>query len=174
MPAQKLKLPSASPRRQAENKALWNEARSPAGADFFTFGYTGRRLSEILELLLAYEIRTVVDIRYNAISMYRPELSKANLSHRLLQSGLLYIHLRSLGVPREVRLRASGASSRDVIWEWYDEHVLPQYAGRNLHYLFNALEHPIALMCVEADPSECHRHRLFQALEELGLTGFDL
>jgi len=29
-------------------------------------------------------------------------------------------------------------------------------------------------MCVEADPTECHRHLLFQALEDNGLQGYDL
>jgi hypothetical protein len=30
------------------------------------------------------------------------------------------------------------------------------------------------MMCMEADPVECHRHRLFLALEKQGLRGFDL
>lgn len=169
-----LKLPSGGPRRQAENKALWNESRTPSAADFFTLGYTGRRLPELLQLLIGNDVRTLVDIRYNAVSMYRPELSKANLNRYITECGLVYVHLRELGVPREVRQRASNAANRDLIWDWYDENVLPIYAGRNLHYFLNAVEHPIALMCVEADPIECHRHRLFQALEDRGLVGFDL
>jgi hypothetical protein len=33
---------------------------------------------------------------------------------------------------------------------------------------------PVAMMCMECDPTECHRHRIFIALEEQGLRGFDL
>jgi hypothetical protein len=38
----------------------------------------------------------------------------------------------------------------------------------------NGFEHPVALMCTEIDPHECHRHRLSLALEGMGLNGFDL
>jgi uncharacterized protein (DUF488 family) len=167
-------LPSASPKQQAENKALWNEARTPDEAHFFTVGYTGRGIDVFFDLLLSNEIRTLVDIRYNPISMYRPELSKGNLQRRTETLGLNYIHLRELGVPKEVRVRAAEAGTRNVIWDWYDENILPTHPWRNLHQFLNSLEHPIALMCVEIDPRECHRHLLFLALEEMGLRGFDL
>lgn len=170
----RINLPSASAKRQTENRALWNEAREPCAAQFFTIGYTGRALDDILELLAANGIRTLADIRRNPVSMYRPELSKANLKRRTEECGLIYAHLPELGVPREVRLKAAEAGTRDVIWQWYDENILPEYLGRNLHRFLNSLEHPVALMCVETDPRECHRHRLSQALEEMGLTGFDL
>ncbi|MBI4447325.1 MAG: DUF488 domain-containing protein, partial [Acidobacteria bacterium] len=158
----------------AENKALWNEARSPQDADFFTLGYVGRTVEEILDTLIAHGVRTLVDIRQNPVSMYRPELSKGNLKRFTEQMGLVYIHLPELGVPRDIRAKAIGAGRRDVIWEWYDQHVVASYIGRNLHRFLNSFEHKVALMCVEIDPQECHRHRLFGALEKLGLTGFDL
>jgi len=118
-------------------------------------------------------VRSVVDIRFNPVSMYRPELSKANFRRQVLRAGLLYFHNPMLGVPRDIRAKAIAAGNREAIWQWYDKHVVDRFV-RNLHEFFNALEHPVALMCVEADPTECHRHRLFQALEENGLQGFDL
>jgi hypothetical protein len=42
-----------------------------------------------------------------------------------------------------------------------------------LHRFLN-LDHPVAMMCVECDPTECHRHRIFMALENQGLRGFDI
>ncbi|MGH9782802.1 MAG: DUF488 family protein, partial [Terriglobia bacterium] len=70
-------------KQQIANKAGWNESRSPQQADFFTFGYSGRKIEEILELLKQFGVRTLVDIRQNAVSMYRPELSKVNLARLL-------------------------------------------------------------------------------------------
>ena len=172
--ANRLNLPSAPAKRQIENKFIWNEARTPCVADFFTIGYTGRRIDEFWELLITNSVRTLVDIRYNPISMYRPELSKKNLSRAAEERGLIYVHSRELGVPRDIRARAIEAGTRDVIWSWYDETIVTSYVGRNLHRFFNCLEHPVALMCVEIDPRECHRHRLSQALEDMGLIGFDL
>jgi uncharacterized protein (DUF488 family) len=175
MPQQnRLPLPSASPKEQSANKSLWNESRSPEAADFFTIGYTGRKFEELLAALIAAGVRTLVDIRQNAVSMYRPEMSKNNLSRSVEAHGIRYVHLPELGVPRDIRAKAIGAGTRDVIWSWYDEHVVEPFVGRNLHWFLNAVEHPVAMMCTEIDPSECHRHRLFVALEGNGLRGYDL
>jgi len=172
--ANRLKLPSASAKQQAENKVIWNEARCSDAANFYTIGYTGRKLDELLGLLVSNDVRTLVDIRQNPVSMYRPELSKNNLRQSVEGRGLLYAHLPELGVPRDIRAKAIEAGTRDVIWEWYDQYVVASYLGRNLHRFLNTIEHPVALMCVEIDPRECHRHRLFLALEDMGLKGFDL
>jgi len=137
-------------------------------------GYAGRSLPELLDALVQNEVRTLADIRQNPVSMYRPELSRTNLKRAVEERGLQYVHLPDLGVPRDIRAKAIDTGSRDVIWAWYDEYVVPPYAGRNLHRFFNGVEHPVAFMCVEVDPRECHRHRLFVALEARGLRGFDL
>jgi uncharacterized protein (DUF488 family) len=106
--------------------------------------------------------------------MYRPELSKSNLKQSVEERGLIYEHFPELGVPRDIRARAIETGTRDVIWEWYDRYIITSYIGRNLHRFFNSIEHPVALMCVEIDPRECHRHRLALALEGMGLIGYDL
>ncbi len=170
----RLNLPSGSAKQQALNRATWNDARSIEGADFFTFGYTGRKTDELIKSLKAAGVQTVIDIRQNPVSMYRPELSKANLTKLLETNGISYQHQPELGVPRDIRARAIETGTRDVIWDWYDEWVVQPYLRANLHAFLNGADHPVALMCVETDPTECHRHRLFVALEELGLRGYDL
>lgn len=168
-----LKLPANSRRVREENKALWNEARSADHADFFTLGYEGKTTAHIIELLKGAGVRCLLDIRHTPVSMYRPELSKTNLQRTIEESGLNYVHLREWGVPRMVRAHAVEEGTRETIWEWYDASIVDRYFERNLHWFLN-LEHPVAMMCVEADPTECHRHRLFMALERQGLRGFDL
>lgn len=172
--ANRLSLPSYPPKQQAEFKALWNDGRSAADADFFTVGYTGRTTADLLEALVKNGVRTLIDIRQNAVSMYRPELSKNNLKRAIECLGMCYVHFPELGVPRDIRAKAITAGTRDVIWSWYDEAVVAPYIGGNLHRFFNGVEHPAALMCTELCPQECHRHRLFLALETMGLRGFDL
>jgi uncharacterized protein (DUF488 family) len=171
--ANRLNLPSAPVKQQIENKDVWNDTRSAQAADFFTFGYTGRKIDEIVAALQAHHVRTLVDIRYNPVSMYRPELSKGKLSSLLSGHGIVYAHLPQLGVPRDIRAKAIETGTRDVIWEWYDE-VVESFLGRNLHFFLNGFEHPLALMCTEIDPRECHRHRLSLALEEMGMRGFEI
>jgi len=174
--AHRLSLPSLPAKQQLENKVVWNGTRSPGDANFFTLGYTGRPTPEIVAALLANGVRTLVDIRQNAVSMYRPELSKSNLAKLLAARGINYFHLPQLGVPRDIRAKAIESGTREVIWDWYDEHVITEFfgTGRNLHFFLNCVEHPVALMCTEIDPQECHRHRLSLALESMGMSGFDL
>src|SRR6202021_2541773 len=100
---------------RAESKALWNEARSSESADFFTVGYEGRATTELLDTLRGAGVRSVLDIRYNPVSMYRPDVSKANLQRSVEAMGLQYFHLREWGVPREVRALAIGRGRRDSI-----------------------------------------------------------
>src|SRR5262245_32103277 len=102
----RLKLPSTPARKQAENRLLWNDSRSSQKADFYTVGYSGRRIEEFVDSLVSNGVRTLIDIRQNAVSMYRPELSKNNLKKRLESAGLHYIHVPELGVPRDIRARA--------------------------------------------------------------------
>jgi uncharacterized protein (DUF488 family) len=170
----RLKLPSASAKQQTEKKAVWNDTRSAETADFFTFGYTGRKIEEITAALQQHGVSTLVDIRHNPVSMYRPELSKTNLARLLKDKGIQYVHFPQLGVPRDIRAKAIETGNRDVIWKWYDENVAGPFLGRNLHLFMNGFEHPIALMCTEIDPHECHRHRLSLALEQMGMKSFDL
>ena len=170
----RLALPTTSIAQQGRSKAAWNQSRSLERADFFTMGYTGRPLVEILDTLIGRGVRTLADIRQNAVSMYRPELSRTNLRSAVEARGLHYLHLPELGVPRDIRAKSITSGSRDVIWSWYDEFVARPYASRNLHRFFNGLEHPVVFLCVEIDLCECHRHRLGVALEACGLRGFDL
>ena len=116
-----LKLPKKPARVRAQSRALWNDARSPEQANFSTMGYEGRTTKDLFDRLQGAGVQCVVDIRYNPVSMYRPELSKGNLQRALDAIGIGYFHLREWGVPRDVRARAMETGTRDTIWRWYDE-----------------------------------------------------
>jgi uncharacterized protein (DUF488 family) len=169
-----LPLPTDSESVQLVNRSAWNGGRSVEDADFFTLGYAGRTIDEIVERLRKAGVSTLVDVRHAPVSMYKPEFSKGNLRRYLEVSGVGYLHLPDLGIPRDIRSLAIGKQDRTQLWEWYDHHVVEPFFGRNLHYFFNFADHPIALMCVESDPTACHRHRLVLALERRGLLAFDL
>jgi uncharacterized protein (DUF488 family) len=167
-----LKLRADPVRVQQTKKAAWNKARSEEDADFYTAGYSGRSMSDFIEALLSAGVSTVIDVRENPVSMYKPEFSKRNLEASLAAVGIEYVHERSLGVPRDIRSRAV-EGDRDAIWEWYDSEVVDSFCT-NLDTFFNMANHPVALLCTELDPTSCHRHRLALALERNGLRGYDL
>ena len=137
--ANRLSLPSAPVKQQVASKNSWNDVRSAQTADFFTIGYTGRKIEEIMALLKEHGVRTLIDIRQNPVSMYRPELSKGNLARLLENNGLCYAHVPELGVPRDIRAKAIDTGNRDVIWAWYDENVVASFL--NLHAFLILLGH---------------------------------
>ena len=166
------RLPAASVKRQIASKQSWNATRSAAQADFFTLGYSGRKIAEILAALKEYGVRTLVDIRQNPVSVHRPETSKNKLSQLLGSHHINYAHHPEFGVPREIRAKASAAGSREVIWTWYDAHLAATCPDPRA--FLKTFDTPAAFMCTELDPCECHRHRLALAWEAAGLASYDL
>jgi len=170
-----LRLPSDSLKVQLRNKQLWNQQRQEKGAaDFFTVGYSGKTIEQFLSALTEAGVQCLVDVRANPVSMYKPDFSKGNLTRHLAGVGIQYRHVPTLGVPRDIRSKATLEGGRNNIWGWYDKHVVPQLCQGNLHRFLNFFDHPVALMCTELDPTACHRHRLSLVLEKYGLNGLDL
>jgi uncharacterized protein (DUF488 family) len=167
------KQPSAAVKRQAASKSRWNETRSAAGADFYTIGYSGRTADALVDTLEAHGVRTLVDVRQMPASMHRPDVSKTRLRDLVESRGLSYVHRPELGVPKAIRSKAA-AGDREAIWRWYDRHVVRAYIDADPAAFLKSVASPMALMCVELDPHECHRHRLSLALERAGYRGFDL
>jgi uncharacterized protein (DUF488 family) len=169
-----LKLPEKSLAEQKQSKIDWNQEHCPADPDFYTIGYSGRDINNFVDTLRKVGIVTLVDIRFMPVSRYKPQFSKNNLKLALEASGINYLHKPDWGVPRDVRAYSVGKETRNDIWDWYDSNVLPNVAKKNLDEFFNSMEHPVAFMCVEYDPTECHRHRLTLGFERLGLKGCEL
>jgi uncharacterized protein (DUF488 family) len=161
-------------KQQHLNRDAWNLSRPSRDADFYTVGYSGRSIRTLIESLRHYQIQTLVDTRFTPFSMHRQEFNRTSLEVTLPLSDINYVHSPQLGVPKDIRLIASYEENRELIWNWYDEHVCKRYFAKNLDRFFNALFHPVAFMCTELDPVSCHRHRLALHLEGMGLHSHDI
>lgn len=158
---------------QIHNKLIWNLRRIDVSQfDYYTIGYSERTLEQFLEILRLAGVQTVADVRADPVSQYRPEFSKRNLQTALTANGIHYVHYPELGVPREIRLKLRQSSNQDWFYEWYDVNVLSHANGQLAQ--FEKISRPIAIMCVEIDPTRCHRHRIALALEKRGFKTLDL
>ena len=165
----RIELPQESIDIQIFNKTMWNLERI-GEFDFYTVGYEKKTIEQFLKLLEAKKISTLMDVRKNPVSQYKPEFSKENLEGTLGKNGIKYIHYPELGVPSEIRRKLGETGDYDWFFKQYDENVVPKLDEMDIENL----NYPIAIMCVELDPTKCHRHRIALALEKRGLRGYDL
>jgi hypothetical protein len=113
-------------------------------------------------------IERLIDVRDLPISRRRG-YAKTALSEALANVGVEYLHAKALGNPKPFRdLYKSGLVEEGR--ERYREHLLGEHLP-DLRALVELLrEKRCALMCVEHDPSTCHRTVIVEALaDELGL-----
>lgn len=111
-----LKLPEKTKDEQKQSKLSWNSEHCTSAPDFYTTGYSGRRLNDFIYALKNVGIATVVDIRFAPVSRFKPEFSKNNLKRSLENNGIAYLHRSDWGVPRDIRAFSIGEQTRENIW----------------------------------------------------------
>lgn len=159
---------------QLHNKMIWDLSKLNE-FDFYTIGYSQiPDIVSFIDRLNSAGVETLVDVRHEPVSQYRPEFSKARLEEAVRVAGIDYAHYSSLGIPKQVRARVKNKSNYDFLWNWYDKHIIPLLENGFYDNIIKNLKHPVAYMCVELDPTKCHRHRIALALERRGLRGLDL
>ncbi len=97
-----------------------------------------------------------------------------NLRRALEAENIAYVHAPDLGVPKEIRARLAETANWDAFFEWYDSNVAPRLNNGLMERLESEAKPPLAFMCVEQNPTKCHRHRIAMALRAKGLSGADL
>jgi len=165
----RIELPIEPIEIQIFNKIMWNLERI-GDYDFYTIGYEKRSFEQFLDLLKAKKIRTLIDVRKNPVSQYREEFNKEFLMESMRKNGIKYVHHPELGVPSEVRRKLEETGDYNWFFKEYDEKIAPELRNLNL----KDFSQPIAFMCVELDPTKCHRHRIALELEKKGYKGYDL
>jgi uncharacterized protein (DUF488 family) len=146
-----------------------------APATIFTIGYERLLPGPLVAELEGAGVRRLIDVRYRPQSR-RAGMSKTRLGELLAEHGIRYEHRRSLGTPPDLRhLYKHGQVAAGA--EGFATHI-EATAAAELDALAAELGTvpPTALLCLEADPAECHRRVLTDALRRRrpGLRVVDL
>ena len=141
----------------------------------WTIGYERLLPEELVAELEAAGIERVIDVRYRPQSR-RPGMSKTRLSQLLAERGIAYEHRRSLGTPPDIRWFFKHNRVAEGI-TGYRDHLEATAAGE-LDALAAQLPNAprTALLCLEADPADCHRSVIAESLaaRRRGLERIDL
>ena len=125
----------------------------------FTIGHSTRTVAELVALLQAHGVTTLVDVRSIRRSRTNPQFDAGPLSRALANRGIGYHAIAALG-GRRGKAKQPPALANDA-WQVsafrnYADHALTAEFRAGLRELL-ALPAPAAVMCAEAVWWRCHR-----------------
>jgi uncharacterized protein (DUF488 family) len=130
----------------------------------WTVGYERLLPAELIAELKAAGVQRLIDVRFRPQSR-RAGMSKTRLGDALAEHGIAYEHHRELGTPPDIR------------W-FYKNNQVAEGAARFATYIEAASSDALdtlaaqitgggpttALLCLEADPADCHRRIITERL----------
>lgn len=149
------------------------EATRPSDDEtvLFTIGYEGISLEEYLNRLVKNNVKVLVDVRRNPLSM-KYGFSKTQLVRSCSSLGLTYMHFPEVGIQSDLRQELNSQSDYDKLFTLYCEKELPNTLPIQQSILNILKQHKrIALTCFERDICQCHRKHLAEAI--VRLPGFE-
>jgi hypothetical protein len=114
-------------------------------------------------------VERLVDVRELPISR-RPGYAKTALTQAMVEVGIEYVHIKALGNPKPYRdLYKSGRINEGR--RCYEHYLLTEGREALINLVPLLRDKRSALMCVEHDPTTCHRTVIVEALsDELGIA----
>ncbi|HNR07486.1 MAG TPA: DUF488 family protein [Saprospiraceae bacterium] len=133
----------------------------------FTIGYEGISLEEYLVRLLKKDVKVLVDVRNNPLSM-KYGFSKSQLKRYCENLGIKYVHIPEVGIQSEQRQELKTQTDYDKLFSVYRKNNLTKTVDSQTQILNLLKEYKrIALTCFEANICQCHRKHLAEAIETL-------
>lgn len=133
----------------------------------FTIGYEGISLEEYLNRLIKNDVKVLVDVRCNPLSM-KYGFSKSPLQRCCNSLGIEYVHYPEVGIQSEQRKELHTQADYDKLFAIYRQNNLAKTIVSQVKILDLLKEKKrIALTCFEANICQCHRKHLAEAIQNL-------
>ena len=125
----------------------------------YTIGHSTRTLDELLDVLRAHAIRTLVDIRSLPMSRRLPHFNRESLEQTLPEAGIRYVWMKELGGRRKkIRDDSPHIALRSPSFRNYADYMLTEEFRVAIASLIELAEQsPTAYMCAERVYFRCHR-----------------
>jgi uncharacterized protein (DUF488 family) len=125
----------------------------------YTIGHSTRTLDELIEVLCAHSIETLVDIRSFPMSRRLPHFNRESLEKTLPEAGIRYVWMRELGGRRKkIRDDSPHIALRSPSFRNYADYMLTEEFRSAIATLIKlADESRTAYMCAERVYFRCHR-----------------
>ena len=127
-------------------------------------GYGGRRLGELIDLLIDHDVKAVIDVRQSPRTRV-PGFGGSYLARRLSEAGVEYRHEVDLGNPSDNREAVRSGDPNGIAT--FRQVLTNQGHSALRRVAAEARRRRIAILCAERDPSRCHRSLIVQALLQM-------
>lgn len=140
----------------------------------YTIGYEGISLEEYLNRLIKNDVKVLVDVRNNALSM-KFGFSKNQLKTFCASLNIEYLHIPEVGIQSDQRQELKTQADYDSLFDIYKKQNLKKTVSQQQQIL-NLLKDRkrIALTCFEANICQCHRKHLAEAIIKLPEWNYEL
>lgn len=128
-------------------------------ATFYTIGHSTRSLDELIAVLKAHSVETLVDIRAFPASRRLPHFNRESLEKALPAAGIQYVWMKSLGgYRRHIRSDSPNIGLRSASFRNYADYMLtPEFQDAAAELIKLAEQSRTAYMCAERVYFRCHR-----------------
>ena len=140
----------------------WNNDNS---SRLFSIGYEGLTIDSYLNKLVFRNIKALVDVRKNPLSM-KYGFSKTRLRNYLEKAGIKYFHIPQLGIPSDLRKNLENPDDYKKLFYHYSLKILPDKI-KELNEIHSIIKNykRVTLTCFEKDHQFCHRQKITDYFE---------
>jgi uncharacterized protein (DUF488 family) len=141
----------------------------------FTVGHSHRSLQEFVQILEAYKLKLVIDVRTIPKSRHNPQFGGKRLEKSLAKRNIQYIHMSGLGGLRHTSATSKNKAWRNSSFRGYADYMQTSEFRQSLRRLIaRSKRKRLVIMCAEAVPWRCHRSLVGDALLARGYPTEDI
>jgi uncharacterized protein (DUF488 family) len=135
----------------------------------YSIGHSTRTAEEFIAVLAQAGVRVLADVRAYPASRRHPQFGREALEQALAASGIRYLWLgAALGGHRQAQTDSVNTALAPA-WRGYADHMrAPRFLEGLARLEECALTEPLAMMCAERNPDDCHRQFIADQLVSRG------
>lgn len=131
----------------------------------YTIGHSTHPINVFIDILKAFGIQTLADIRSIPRSRHNPQYEQAALAQALEAEHIDYRYIKALGGLRHAKKDSPNSGWRNASFRGYADYMQTDAFAQALDALIALGEQSrVAMMCAEAVPWRCHRSLVGDAL----------
>lgn len=133
--------------------------------EVLTIGHSTRSIEELVSMLQAHNVSTLIDVRSIPRSRYNPQFNTEVMGVSLGEHGLRYMRMPGLGGLRRTKATSPNMGWKNASFRGFADYMqAPEFEQALAELIHLAGCERVAIMCAEAVPWRCHRSLIADAL----------